>query len=442
MAMGGGTFLVQNKILPGAYINFVAKSSGISTGDRGIAALPLALDWGEEGKMISISAADFNRLAPSVLGYDATAPELLLVRECLKRAKTLLVYRVNSGGSKAEGTIGGLTVTAKYSGIRGNAIRVALESNADEENKLDVITYLDTIEVDRQTIAPSAEPEENDYVTFTKGSGAQAAAATALTGGTSGTSNGASYTAFLNALEIEEFNVVGYPGSDTEVKALITAFVKRLRDDEGKKVTCVLSNYANADYEGVVSVKNGVVLETGETLTPEQAVAWVTGASAAAQINDSLTNTAYEGAVDVTPKYTKSGYEDAIRSGEFCFYADQGKARVLTDINTLLTFGGGKSEDWTSNRVIRVMDAWANDVARIFNERYIGLQTNNDIGRQLFKADLVTLAAQYQSIEAISNFDSKDITIAQGSGKRDVAVSCALQPNDSMEKLYMVVTLV
>ena len=99
------------------------------------------------------------------------------------------------------------------------------------------------------------------------------------------------------------------------------------------------------------------------------------------------------------------------------------------------------SSDWTSNRVVRVMDGWANDVARIFGESYIGLVTNSDTGRQLFKADLVALANQYQSIDAISNFKSDDITVNQGDGKRDVAVDCALQPNDSMEKLYMTVVV-
>ena len=87
------------------------------------------------------------------------------------------------------------------------------------------------------------------------------------------------------------------------------------------------------------------------------------------------------------------------------------------------------------------MDGWANDVARIFGESYNGLVTNSDTGRQLFKADLVALANQYQSIDAISNFKSDDITVNQGDGKRDVAVDCALQPNDSMEKLYMTVVV-
>ena len=39
-----------------------------------------------------------------------------------------------------------------------------------------------------------------------------------------------------------------------------------------------------------------------------------------------------------------------------------------------------------NNRLVRVMDSWANDVGRIFGNSYLGLETNNDTGRQLFKA--------------------------------------------------------
>lgn len=43
---------MQNKVIPGAYINFVALSNVITSGSRGIAALPLELNWGEEEKII------------------------------------------------------------------------------------------------------------------------------------------------------------------------------------------------------------------------------------------------------------------------------------------------------------------------------------------------------------------------------------------------------
>ena len=45
--LGGGTFTSQNKILPGAYINFVSlNNASANLTDRGIATMPLELDWG------------------------------------------------------------------------------------------------------------------------------------------------------------------------------------------------------------------------------------------------------------------------------------------------------------------------------------------------------------------------------------------------------------
>lgn len=439
MPIGGGTFTLQNKVLPGAYINTVATGGGVTTGTRGVATLPLVLKWGEEGKNIRMDAGDFAKNALTVFGYDATSPELLLIREAFKRAKTLLIYRVNTGGTKATKTVGGITATAKYPGTRGNDIKVAVLTNPD--GGFDVVTYLDGVEMDNQTVTAISGLAANDYVVFSGTGDISAAAAAALTGGTDGTASGTTYSAYLTAVEVENFNVIGYPGDDTNTKALFVSFVKRLREDEGKKIVCVLAEQA-ADYEGVINVKNGVILEDGTTLTAAQAVAWVTGASAAAEMNQSLTNTAYDGAVDAATKYTKSQYEAAVKAGEFVFYGENQKSRVLTDINSLTTFTSAKTSDFTSNRLIRVLDSWANDVARIFGASYIGLITNNDTGRQLFKADLVSLALQYQQIEAISNFDSADITIEQGNGKRDVVVNCQLQPNDSMEKLYMTVQVV
>lgn len=113
MPIGGGTFTLQNKVLPGVYMNFVSASGGVSAGSRGIASIPAELGWGAEDTIIRMDSGDFNRQAVTVFGYDATAPELLLIREAFKRAKTLLVYRVDGGGSKATKEIGGITVTAQ-----------------------------------------------------------------------------------------------------------------------------------------------------------------------------------------------------------------------------------------------------------------------------------------------------------------------------------------
>ena len=197
MAIGGGNYTAMNKTIPGAYINFVSAAGGVTVGSRGIAALPLPLNWGAEGKVIRMEAGDFTRQAEAVFGYDATAAELLLVREAFKRAKTLLVYRVNGGGVKATKSIGGIAVTAVCSGTRGNDIRVAVLTNPD--GGFDVVTYLGTVEMDKQTVTAAAQLVANAYVTFGTGTLA-AAAATALEGGTNGTASGSTYSAALTAL--------------------------------------------------------------------------------------------------------------------------------------------------------------------------------------------------------------------------------------------------
>jgi hypothetical protein len=436
MAIGGGTYAAMNKTLPGAYINFVSTGSNTTLGERGTAMLALPLSWGAENSFIVIEAGEFNAKALELLGYDASADEISEVRECMKRANKLLVWRVNSG-SKAAASVGGLTVTAVCAGKRGNDISVSCAANPD--GSFDVATYLADVAVDEQNVKNASELTANKYVSFS-GASVSAAAAKKLSGGTDGTVTGASYTAFLAAAEKERFDCLGYCGTDSDVKEMFVSFTKRMREDNGRKITCVMANCA-ADYEGVISVKNGVVLASGAVLPAEKTVAWVTGASAAAQVNESLTNTAYDGAVDVDAKYSKSEFEQAIKAGEFVFYSDNGKARVLTDINTLTTFTPTKNSDFSGNRFIRTIDGWANDIAALFSESYMGSVTNSETGRALFKADIVKLGRQYEELDAISDFSADDISVEQGAGKRDVVVNAALKACDSMEKLYMKVTV-
>ena len=69
MALGGGTFTVQNKLLPGAYINFVSAShASAELSDRGTAALPMVLDWGSEGEVFTVTAEEFQRESLRIFG--------------------------------------------------------------------------------------------------------------------------------------------------------------------------------------------------------------------------------------------------------------------------------------------------------------------------------------------------------------------------------------
>ncbi|SDX83016.1 phage tail sheath family protein [Tepidimicrobium xylanilyticum] len=427
MALGGGTFTTMNKVLPGAYINFVSIARALGTmGERGIVAMPLEMDWGPEDEVITIDAGEFQKEALNILGYSFADEKMKPLREVFKGASMVKLYRINTGGKKATATVGELTITSKYPGTRGNDIKVVVQANIDDESSFDVITYLGSTQVDIQTVGNIGELKPNNFVEFSGTGALEVTAGVPLTGGENGAATGESYSTFLDKIEAEDFTTLLYAGEDEVTKSLFDSFTKRMRDDEGVKITTVLFDYAKADFEGVISVKNN-----------KELVYWVAGQTAGAAVNESLTNKVYDGEYEVKTKFKKREFEQFIQNGEFAFYQDGNDVRVLKDINTFTSFSPEKNQDFSSNRVIRVLDQIANDTARIFNDFYLGKVTNDDIGRQLFKNELVNYHEQLLNIRAIENFNEEDIIVLPGAQKQDVIVNEVVQPTDAMEKLYM-----
>ena len=133
--LGGGTFLVQNKVLNGAYINFVsAKNSNFIFGDRGFVAMGIDMDWGKEGEIITVESADIQTNSMKIFGYAYDAPEMKGLRDLFIHAKTAYLYRLNGGGTKAANDY----ATAKYAGTRGNALKLVIRANVDNEDAFDV----------------------------------------------------------------------------------------------------------------------------------------------------------------------------------------------------------------------------------------------------------------------------------------------------------------
>lgn len=437
--MAGGTWTVQNKVRPGAYINFTGTNKNATTAsDRGVVTIPLTLNWGETKNFIEVdSKTDFKK----ILGYDILDSKLILIKEALKRASKSLIYRVNSG-TKATKIADTLTITAKYEGTRGNDITVKITANPDIKDSFVITTYLSGEEVDEQLAKNIEELKTNDYVEF-KGTGVLVASAgIALETATDTNASSGDYTEYFNALEIQEFNVIALPIEDATIKGAAVNFVRRMRETEGKKIQVILPDYARADYEGVISVKNGVILSDGTTIDKIKATAWIAGATAGANINQSNTYTAYDDATDTDTKYTNTQIIEALNKGEFIFVPKQGRAVIEQDINTLTTLTQTKGKEFRKNRVIRVLDEIGNTISKTFEKSYIGKMDNNENGRTLFKSDIIYYFNTLQNINAIQNFNSNtDIEVIKGQEVDSVIANVGIQPVDSMEKLYMTVNL-
>jgi hypothetical protein len=439
--MKGGTFTPgQEKVRPGIYFNFTERANDrITTGDRGRAAIPLALPWGESGKIVEIARESD---ALEKLGLDISDPSLYLLREIRKHASEVLVYRVNEG-EKAQADLGdGLTATARYGGSKGNEITIQIATNVIDETAKDVTTFFENREIDTQTVKTADELNDNSYVTFTGTGVLTDTAATSLTGGSDSAPVTGAYTEFFSALETESFDVAALPVTEEELKVTFSSFIRRLREDQGIKVQGVISGHA-ANYEGIINVTNGVVLEGGRTLTPNEAVAWVAGATAGASLRQSLTFMEYEGAIDVEPRFDHDETVERLNKGEFLFTFDARDKTVTVekDQNSLAS-----NAKFSQNKIIRIIDAFHNDVFRSFKDIIRNRKrTGEDIpvspdGVSIVQTAVALYLNVLQDDGVVMNFDpQEDIQIEITAAGDGFVVNVGIQPVGSAEKFYFAV---
>lgn len=412
--------------LTGAVINVYSEGTlAIEQGARGVAAIPLLLDWYNDDEIVTFHAGDDAQL---VLAH--TLDELIYLRELMKGASTALVYPLYSGGAKAKANVvSGFTATAAKQGSRGNSIKITVEASGDMWL---VKTWLDTDVIDSQTVDNLSELEGNELVVFS-GEGEAAAATVSLTGGTDGTEGSGVWDKFLAKLKTEEYQTIAYIGDDETVKSKIAAYVKTEREDEDKFIQACMGS-KQADHEGIISFANGVILEDGTELDANEVSAWLAGATAGAAVTESLTYTVYPNAVGVTEKLTKSQQLKYKKQGLGCFIPNNGKVKVESDINTLVTYTTLKQKDFSKNRVLRVVDGICTDIKTVFDSSYAGYESNNTDGRNHFKASICEYMTELQKQGAVENFVSDDVVVSAGKDKDQVMVELRVQPIDSMEK--------
>ena len=439
MALGGGTWLVQNKVLPGSYINFssVAKASA-TLSDRGYAAAPFVLSWGPENEVFAVTSGEFQKNSKAIFGYSYDHPKMLALREIFLHATTVYCYRLGLGAKKAACAL----ATAKYPGIRGNDLSIVIAVNVDDPDAFDVGTYLDGIQVDLQTVTTAEELTGNDYVDFKKDLTLAATAGAPLTGGEDVANiTGDSHQAFLDKIEAYAFNAMCCPAADPIIVKLYAAYCQRVRDEVGAKFQLIAWKPSTVDYEGVIGVWNSATHPSMD-VDEHAVVYWATGAHAGVAVNKSLTNAKYDGELTLNTDYKQAELTAALKAGKFMFHNVNGLTRVLEDINTLLTLSDTKGEVFQSNQTMRVCDQIANDVAVLFNERYLGTVPNDASGRSALWGDITHYIKQLEDIRAVENFDPDTVSCEQGDKKKAVLVTVnGLNIINAMAQLYMSVII-
>lgn len=444
--MAGGTWTSQNKVRPGVYVRFkTAKIAGMNVGTRGVVAFAKPLSWGPVGAVTEIEAGQ--NVTP-ITGYDITNEKNRWLNEMFKGTNRtsgpvkILFYRpTGAGATQAAGAIGDLNFTAKYPGERGNDITIIVTAEVDDTYT--VSTVVDGEVVDTQTsIAEIGDLQNNDWVIWSGTGDLTASTGVALTGGADGTVSTAAYSTFLTAIEPYKFDVLAYDGTDTTVLDAMSAFVKRIADENGSYVQLVASGFTTGpDSRFIVDVESGVTLGDGTQLTAAQTVWWAAGALAGAMYNQSLTYATYPGAVAVTPVRTSSQATSALKNGQFVLFGENGSAKIEQDINSLTTYTEDIGKVYRKNRVIRLCNTIANDAYAQYSESFIGVVNNNEQGRSRFKGALVGYLLDIQANQGIQNFSPDDVEVLPGDDNDAVIINIAIQAVDAAEKIYMTIEI-
>lgn len=447
--MAGGIWTSQNKELPGVYIN--VKSSGniaANIGTRGIVAICEPLSWGPTNVIQEYIPGEDST---PYIGYPLTADQARFIREMTKGSDVtagpvkILLYRPQgTSGVKATATIGQLTATALYEGVRGNDITIVISEQADAEGSYEVQTVVDGTVVNSQVVSDLGDLVANDWVTFSgTGTTIQETAGDPLSDGVDPSVAAADYATFLTALEPYQFDVLVYDGTDSTTIQAIASFVERLSNNVGQKCQAVMSGETagNSNSEFVIAVKNGVILDDGTTLTAQQATWWVGGCEAGAQYNQSLTYVQYPNAIKANPKLTSNEMAAAKAAGYIAFLDEFNRIKVCSDVNTLTTYTPDKGKEFAKNRVMRVIMQFCNDCYEYFSNSFIGKVDNNDAGRNLLKGWIVGYFNEMQANNGVQNFSADDVEVLPGNDVDSVLINVTIQPVDSIEKIYVNLTV-
>jgi hypothetical protein len=77
----------------------------------------------------------------------------------------------------------------------------------------------------------------------------------------------------------------------------------------------------------------------------------------------------------------------------------------------------------------------------VFSKYYIGNTPNSDEGRKLLKAEILNILNRYQGNGALQNVVADDVTVNKGEESDSVLIEAYIQPVDSIEKIYINITI-
>lgn len=247
----------------------------------------------------------------------------------------------------------------------------------------------------------------------------------------------------LEVLRDEMYNVVVCDRQDTECNRAIADFILDLTDNQGKDrraVICVPQD--NATPEQLYDCKELTVL--GQAMDNDASITafCVAAMSAGASWNEAITYAPIPLTGNPSIKLNDEQLEDWINAGFMPISKrEDGVWCITKDINSLHGDDDGLPELCKKNRCIRVIQTMRNTIKFVWETQYVGKVTNDALGRDMFKASICAILDLLVNGRGIAPYDSRNIIVAQGNKPDEVLLQMAFSIYDSMEILYVTMTL-
>lgn len=147
MALGGGVFVTQDKVLPGAYINFVSSGATPSVlGERGVVAIALPLGKAA-GSVITLTKDTFKQNSLTLLGKSYDSTDVVSLREIFKHSSKIYVYDLGNDVSAK-------TVTNALDALEAYEFNVLCAYTSTEA---DITTYIARIKSWRDSLGKKCQ---------------------------------------------------------------------------------------------------------------------------------------------------------------------------------------------------------------------------------------------------------------------------------------------
>lgn len=446
--MAIGTWVTQNKVRPGVYINYVFSDTElINYASEGVMAMPFTFPLNRANMTVEVTSKSIKSKELEKYGVMTGSDSYKYLTTLLKYCSKIILYSVGDSGSKARLDVENeFTAIAKYNGEEGN--KFAVEVLALKDNKQTFNTYynnelvaIQTYDFDKQEMSGI-----NDYVDIVvSGSTVTETVPTVLANGTNDTNTdvNTSLKVMFENLRCSEIEVLAIPYVEADYDfSNVEDFINEYNANHVQKLVVVYpktdSESASKNSEFVIAVtEQTAVLSNGLEMDATMLAGYIAAKEAGADYKVDLTFDMCDDIISISELTNDEIVENIKRGVMNLSYRSDRSVVIEDDINSLVLLGENQSSSLKANDTLRLLNDISYRIVSYGENVIIGKKKVTETTLNLVKAFIVGIMNEYVNEQVIVNFDSKnDVQVVFGEQPDGILCTVAIQKTQSAKKLY------